>query len=144
DFAAFDALVTQRNAKQQSDSRRRRRRVEKELGALSFVYDDPRPEVFDACVRWKSGQYLATGVGDMFALPQNVELFRQLRQLGALVVSSLSVRDQLMAVHFGAYHDGWFGSWIPAYDPALNVYSPGRLLLEELLKASHAHRHTEF
>jgi CelD/BcsL family acetyltransferase involved in cellulose biosynthesis len=144
DYAAFDALVTERNAKQQSDSRRRRRRVEKELGALSFVFDDPRPEVFDACVRWKSGQYLATGVGDMFAPPQNVELFRQLRKAGGLVVSSLSVGDKLMAVHFGAFYQGWFGSWIPAYDPALNVYSPGRLLLEELLKDSHARKHSEF
>ncbi|MBK7857905.1 MAG: GNAT family N-acetyltransferase [Archangiaceae bacterium] len=144
DFAAFEAMVEARGGTRSNDSKRQRRRIEKDLGPISFVYDDPRPEVFDACVKWKSGQYLATGVGDMFAKAENVELFRRLKAKGALVVTSFSAGSTLMATHLGGWNQGWFGWWIPAYDPSLNKYSPGRLLLEDLIRESHARKHTEF
>ena len=126
------------------DAARQRRRLEKEFGPLSFRLDDGRPEVFESCLRWKSSQYLSTGLPDMFADPRNVALFRRLRERGVLVVSSLCAGDTLLAVHFGSLHDGRFGWWVPAYDPAYSKFSPGGLLLEELLKASHARGDVEF
>jgi CelD/BcsL family acetyltransferase involved in cellulose biosynthesis len=143
DFAAYEARVTAGRVKH-GDSERQLRRLGRDLGAVAFVYDDPRPEVFDACVAWKSAQYRATGVGDMFARPENTELFRRLRQQGLVVVSSLSAGEKLLATHFGSFNDGRFGWWIPAYDPTFQKYSPGRLLLLALLRASAERKHLEF
>lgn len=141
---AFEADWKSRGAVKPNDSARQRRRIERELGPLQFQLDDPRPEVFDACITWKSAQYRASGFVDMFANPTNVALFRRLRERGALLVSSLCAGSTLMAVHFGATSDRRLGSWIPAYDASLQKYSPGRLLLEDMLKASHARGDLEF
>ncbi len=126
------------------DGARQRRRLEKEFGPVRFQLDDPRPEVFDALVRWKSAQYKATGLTDMFADPRNVALFRRLRERGVLLVSSLSAGETLLAVHFGSSHDGRLGWWVPAYDAQFGKFSPGRLLLEELLAASYNRGDVEF
>ncbi len=144
DWADFERFVGARIGNLFPDSRRRRKKLERDLGPLRFEFDDPRPEVFDACVRWKSAQYVTTGLPDLFAPAENVELFRRLRRRGAVVVSSLSAGSTLLAVHFGGLADGKHSWWVPAYDAALSKYSPGRLLLEEILKESLARRHREF
>lgn len=144
DHAAFEALVGQRLGNLLPDSRRRQRKLERDLGPLRFTFDDQRPEVFDACVRWKSAQYRETGLPDLFARPQNVELFRRLRRRGVAVLSSLFAGDRLVAAHLGGLADGRHAWWVPAYDPALAGYSPGRLMLHEILRESHARGHREF
>ena len=142
--AAFEAMVTGRIGNLLPDSRRRLRKLERDLGPLRFEFDDPRPEAFDACVRWKSAQYRETGVEDLFARPENVELFRRLRRRGVVVLSSLSAGETLVATHLGGLADGRHSWWVPSYDPALAKYSPGRLMLHEILRESHARGHREF
>lgn len=144
DHAAFEAMVGRRIGNLLPDSRRRRHKLERDLGPLRFTFDDARPEVFDACVRWKSAQYRETGVPDLFARPQNVELFRRLRGRGVAVLSSLYAGDRLVAAHLGGLAEGRHAWWVPAYDPGLARYSPGRLMLHELLRESHALGHREF
>ncbi|MCU0696098.1 MAG: GNAT family N-acetyltransferase [Myxococcaceae bacterium] len=136
DEAAFQAHVAASAQVKANDAARQRRRVERELGPLEFRWHDERPEVFTACVRWKSSQYRETGVGDMFADERNVELFRRLVASGVVKVASLFAGSTLIAAHFGAHTDRRFAWWVPAYDPAQAKFSPGRLLLLELLRES--------
>lgn len=143
-WAEYEAWVKGRAGSHSGDPKRARRRIERELGPLQFVLDDRRPEAFDATVRWKSSQYLATGLPDMFAARANVTLFRELHARGVLQVSALWAGTTLMATHFGAHTDRRLAWWVPAYEPALGKYSPGKLLLEELMKASHAAGDLEF
>lgn len=144
DAKAFQAHVASNPQLKSNDPARQRRKVERDLGPLEFRWHDERPDVFDTCVRWKSNQYRETGVGDMFAAPANVELFRQLIARGVVKVASLSAKDTLLAVHFGSHTDRRFTWWVPAYDPAFSKYSPGRLLLLELLRESQARGDLEF
>jgi CelD/BcsL family acetyltransferase involved in cellulose biosynthesis len=144
DEKAFQAHVAKSAHLKSNDSGRQRRKVERDLGPLKFVWDDDRPEVFETCVKWKSAQYVSTGVGDMFAAPQNVELFRKLKALGVVKVASLSAKDTLLAVHLGSHTDRRFTWWIPAYDAKHSKYSPGRLLLEHLMHQSQAQGDLEF
>ena len=143
-WAAFEAEWKTRAVSKSNDSPRQRRRLEKDLGPLHFQLDDPRPEVFDRGLEWKSSQYKATGLTDMFADPRHVALFRRLRERGVLLVSSLSAGDTLLAVHLGSSNDGRLGWWIPTYDPQWSKFSPGRLLLEDVLQASHTRGDLEF
>lgn len=143
-FEAWEAMVRDRVKVKGNDNARQVRRLEKDFGPVKFELDDRRPEVFDAIMRWKSAQYLATGVGDLFAQPANVELFRRLHRAGLLLVSSYSAGSTLLAGHFGANHDRRLGFWIPAYDAQFGKYSPGRLLLLELIRASQQRGDVEF
>jgi hypothetical protein len=144
EWSAFEKHVSAKIGNLGPDSKRKRKKLERDLGPISFVFDDKRPEVFDACVRWKSSQYVATGLTDMFARAENVQMFRKLHAKGALVVSSLSAGDTLLAVHFGGLADQRHYWWVPTYDPAHSKYSPGRLLLEAILQESHRLGHVEF
>jgi CelD/BcsL family acetyltransferase involved in cellulose biosynthesis len=143
-WADFEGEWKTRAISKSNDSPRQRRRLEKEVGPLKFTFDDPSPEVFDACIAWKSGQYRATGLTDMFQNPLNVALFRRLKEKKVLAVSSLFAGDTLLAAHLGGFHDGRFSWWIPSYDSQFHKYSPGRLLLEDILKASFERGDLEF
>jgi CelD/BcsL family acetyltransferase involved in cellulose biosynthesis len=143
-WAEFEARWKASPIPKTTDGARQRRKLEREVGKLRFELDDARPEVFEACLRWKSSQYLATGLTDMFAEPKHVTLFRKLRERGVLLVSSLTAGDSLLAVHLGSSHDRRLGWWIPAYDPKFSRFSPGRLLLEELMKTSFERGDLEF
>jgi hypothetical protein len=143
-WADYEAHVKASPQPRTGDSARQRRRLEKDLGPLRFELDDTRPATFDTCIRWKSSQYRATGLTDMFADPRNVALFRRLRERGVLQVNSLSAGDTLLAVHFSSWHDRRTSWWVPAYDPERSKFSPGRLLLEDLMKASFEREDVEF
>lgn len=141
---AFTAHVGTRNSNVYPDARRKRRKLDRELGPVEFRLHDDGPEVFDACLRWKSRQYRETGLKDLFADPRNVRLFEELRAAGVAAFSSLRAGGVLVAAHLGAVVDGRMYWWVPAYDPAFGRYSPGRVLLHDMLQASHAAGHSEF
>jgi hypothetical protein len=144
DWAAFEKHFASRRSSLPRDSRQKRRNLEKDLGPVVFRWEDPRPEVYERCVAWKSAQYDRTGVVDLFRDPRNVEFFRTLHAAGSVVVSSLTAGDTLLAVHLGALSDDGVYSWIAAYDPERGRYSPGRLLLEDMLRESQARAHREW
>jgi Acetyltransferase (GNAT) domain/Pentapeptide repeats (8 copies) len=145
DWASFERMVKARIGNLLPDSRRRRKKVERDLGPLRFIFDDPRDQPFKACMRWKSAQWRRTGGIDHFATdPRNVQLFRELKRRGLLAVSTLSAGQRLLSVHIGAVADNRLYWLVPAYDPELARYSPGRLLLEDLLAESFVLGHAEF
>jgi Acetyltransferase (GNAT) domain len=145
DWASFERMVKSRIGNLFPDSRRRRKKVERDLGLLRFVFNDPRPEPFEACMRWKSAQWRSSGHIDSFAIePRHVCMFRELQCRGLLAVSSLSAGERLLSVHIGGIVDNRLYWWVPAYDPELARYSPGRLLLEDLLIESFSRGHAEF
>lgn len=127
-----------------SDSRRRQRKLESELGALTFCFDDSNPATLAQAMAWKSEQYLASGEPDAFANAKHVAFFRTLAQEKLLLVSSLRAGKQLLAVHIGVLADNRLCSWVPAYDTRYRPFAPGRLLLLSLLEASFQCGHREF
>jgi hypothetical protein len=146
-FSGWEAFVRHFLSRRKSllrDSRQKRLHLERDLGPLVFIEHDTRPAVFDQCIAWKSAQYVRCGLPDMFRRPANVRLFRTLIAKGALLVSSFSAGGRLLAAHFGGLFDNRLYSWIAAYDPDHGRYSPGRLLLEDLLRASRDRGHCEF
>lgn len=128
----------------QSDTRRKRKKLESDVGPVRYVADDTSPGAFRQCLEWKSRQYRATGVVDQFADPRNVALFERLRDAGVLKVSSLYAGERLAAVHFGVLHEGRLASWIPAYEVDLQKYSPGRHLQHAMLEDSYRRGDAEF
>lgn len=119
---------------------RKARRLEREIGPLRFEPDCHEPAVLDALLRWKSAQYRATGVPDLFATPWCDEVARRLPTTSSAhfagMVSALWAGDQLIAAHLGLRSGPIWHWWIPAYDGSLARYSPGTLLLLEMAKSA--------
>jgi len=126
------------------DSRRRRNKLAKALGDVEFRLDDRRPEALALGIKWKSAQYVASGYQDLFADARNRRLFTELHAREIVLVSSLSAGNNVVAVHLGATHEGRLYWWIPSYGPEFARFSPGRLMLESLLRASFERGDKEF
>lgn len=113
-------------------TQRKRRKLEREVGELRFVYDERDPAALDDLMRWKSGQYADMGEWDRFADPRVVDLVRDLHTRTdpdcTGLLSVLYVGDKPGAAHFGLAGSATLATWFPTYDPALSAYSPGILL----------------
>jgi Acetyltransferase (GNAT) domain len=125
-----------------ADSRRRLRRIERELGDITLSIGDADDAAVDACIAWKVDQF--RGAARLYRDARHATFIRALRDLGVAEVATLRVGDRTIAVHVGLRHEGRFSSWVPAYDAACGAYAPGRLLLEHLLQTSFERGDTEF
>lgn len=139
---AFTNHVRSRRSNIFSDAKRRRRKLEKDIGPIKFTWHDTRPEAFFSCMKWKSEQYLTSK--DSFNKPENVLFFEELAKNGLLVVSSLAAGDKILAAHLGAFWQGRCYWWIPAYDSQYAAYSPGRLMMQSMMEYSYQDGHKEF
>jgi hypothetical protein len=125
-------------------SKRKLRKLERDIGPVSFNFHDPDPAALGQCIAWKSAQYARTGLWDLFASERNVELFAELNRRGLLTTTTLRAGNSLLGVHVGVVHQRRFYSWLPAYDPKAGKYSPGTLLFDYLLEASFKAEHAIF
>jgi CelD/BcsL family acetyltransferase involved in cellulose biosynthesis len=111
---------------------RKQRKLEREEGAVRFVFDAKDPRALDTLMRWKSAQYRRTGRVDRFARPATVRLVRELLQTRAPgcagTLSVLSAGDRPVAIHFGLRSAATLACWFPSYDVALAKFSPGLML----------------
>jgi CelD/BcsL family acetyltransferase involved in cellulose biosynthesis len=122
---------------------RRRRKLEREVGPVTFEWSASDADGARRALReWKSAQYRRTGVWDRFSRPWIGEAIDHLSSTvepdctGVLGV--LRASDRLAAVHLGLRSVDRLCWWFPAYDPELGRYSPGLILLLELIAASAA------
>jgi hypothetical protein len=119
------------------ESRRRTARLERDLGRLRFVVDDQREEAFRTCLAWKSAQFREAGLPDPFRDPREEQLLRALLLDGVGVLCSLYAADRLVATHLGLDWGGAMHWWLPTYDRSVAWASPGRLLLEWVMRQSY-------
>jgi CelD/BcsL family acetyltransferase involved in cellulose biosynthesis len=139
----FERYLDARRAR--SDIRgalRKARKLAREIGELRFIPDSDDPGLLARMVEWKRLQYAGTGVRDVLAATGARELLRQVRAArsegfaGALSV--LYAGDLVAALHLGLRSGRVWHSWFPAYNPDLDRYSPGLVLLLELARAAPA------
>ncbi len=117
-----------------------RRRMEREIGAVSISHGGCDPAALDSLFRWKSEQYLRSGLVDVFAFPWTRELLRGLMDCRSRtfrgVLSELRAGGRLVAAHFGIGTQEAWHWWFPAYDIAFAKYSPGMVLLIDAVETA--------
>jgi CelD/BcsL family acetyltransferase involved in cellulose biosynthesis len=127
--------------KKPSDSRRRRRNLEK-LGTLRFAVAANAAERADfvaAMMRMKRDKFIETKGYDVFTDPGFGDFYREAtRRLGAdgpVHLSALLLDDRILAAHWGYIADDRFYHLMPAHESGeWRSYAPGRLLNEWLLQ----------
>lgn len=125
-----------------SDTERCARRLNELPAGYQFHWQSPNPERdLNALIRLKLDQYARTG-------KEGAALYQAKHQafLKALVstksegfsapLSVLYCGDELIAAHLGLLGGGRLHYWFPVYESGYGKYSPGKVLLAEIMKRS--------
>lgn len=138
-FEEYCAELKSRGSRTITETRRKLRKLEREVGPLRFRLHDESPAALDALLSWKQAQHDRTGVYDTFAIEWVVEFLRVISQTQSNgfrgMLSALYAGERLVAVHLGLYTARVGHLWFPAYDVAMQKYSPGLVLMHELFVA---------
>lgn len=130
---AFFAERRQAGSDVISTTMRKRRKLEREVGALRWVLKDTDPASLDMLIEWKRQQYRRTRALDGFKFGWPLALLKDLHRIDAPgfggVLSTLWVGDRMIAGHMGMRSRTAWHYWFPAYDPAYGHYSPGQIML---------------
>jgi CelD/BcsL family acetyltransferase involved in cellulose biosynthesis len=122
---------------------RKHRKLEREVGEVSFTFDCRGGDTLDLLMRWKSQQYRRTGRFDRFAWPWFRSAFTELAEIStadfSAVRSVLSVDGRPVAIEQSLCANGILSDWFPAYDVNLATYSPGQVCFIEIFRAAGRH-----
>ncbi|MEO1188406.1 MAG: GNAT family N-acetyltransferase, partial [Pseudomonadota bacterium] len=117
--------------------RRVYRNVDRDYAGAHFEWDDKSDASFERIMRLKREQYARTGYYDVLNAPWTQALFDRLRHFQGprlrTRLSSLSFGGQLAAAEFNLQSDTLLHGWITAFDQAYAKYSPGNMLVQEVL-----------
>jgi len=119
------------------------RKLERRVGPLRFEFDAVDPGVLTELIYWKSQQYRAAGLVDLFEFKWVSALLHQLLQQRSEefsgVLTALYAGDHLVAALAGMRTVTVLHPWFPSYSPAFANYSPGSVLLIELIRHAADH-----
>lgn len=141
--ANWDTYLSGMNKRLRSDSRRQIRRMEK-MGSVGFVpAENPenKTKIIQSMIKQKSRRFRETGVRNILAISEYQQFYEGLANISSenfkVHCSCLNVNDFTVATHVGIVDASTFYYLMPAHEGGdWEKYSPGRLLLLELLKWS--------
>ncbi len=139
-FAEYESSRNKSGRKQLKETLRKACKMADQKGTIEFTLQTFDRQILDQMMEWKSKQCRNTGTMDYFSLEWCRNLIRKIHSTqeenfgGHL--SCLHVSGTLAAVHFGIYSQNVWHSWFPAYNHELEEFSPGSILLLELIKAA--------
>jgi CelD/BcsL family acetyltransferase involved in cellulose biosynthesis len=120
------------------ETMRKRRKLIREIGPLRFQWHVSDDASFDKLLEWKRRQHERTGVIDLFSSPGVIPLLRAVRDTEEPGFcgrySVLYAGDEPIAVHLGLFGRQTGHLWYPSYDPAYSNYSPGLILILEIIQ----------
>lgn len=120
------------------DCDKKRRKAEREVGPLRFTAFSPSSADLDQLVAWKREQLRATRQSDIFAPDWTRRLLRRLFESSdpafGGTLFTLHFGERLAAVHFHLRGPRTIHGWMIAHDPAVERYSPGLLLFQDILR----------
>lgn len=109
----------------------KRRLVERDHGKLVFEGDSSESEVLDQILSWKSTRF---GESSNEA-KKTLEHLRGHRSADfAMLLATLRAGGKLIAAHYGIRANGILFYWFPAFNPEFSKYTPGWLMVEELIR----------
>ena len=113
------------------------RKLARERGEAVIQRDDRSAGVLETLSTLKSAQCRANGWEDVLRIPVTRRFFRALHSAGIMKFSTLRAGEQAVAVVAYLVHGPFAHVKAMAYDPAFAPYSPGTILLADLIGACH-------
>lgn len=119
---------------------RKTRKIERELGPLRFEWHTDSRAVFEQLLAWKREQLGGSEAVNVLRRPWVLALLERIRATEGEdfsgLLSALYVGDQLIGVHLGMRSRHVLHWWFPTYARDFQRYSPGLILLVELVRAA--------
>ncbi len=120
------------------DIDKKRRKIEREVGPVTFTAFSRSKSDFDQLVAWKQQAWRGSGQTDLFAAGWPLRLLRGLfasrdASFGG-VLFTLHVGDRLAAAQLNLRGGATVHSWIIGHDSAFDRYSPGMMLFQDILR----------
>lgn len=105
------------------------RKLAREQGELSLELCSDSAAMLDQLIAWKSPQYLASGIADVFSFPWTRSLLEQLwttnqSEFGGWL-SVLRAGSRVVSITYSLRSRHVMHAWFTAYDRELAAYSPG-------------------
>lgn len=120
------------------DTAKKRRKLAKDHGEPVFAAMSTDVKDFDTLIEWKRAQYRATHQTDIFEAHWPLELLKNLfaRRDGDFggALFTLHVNGVMAAAHFALRGPGIVHAWFIAHDHAFAKYSPGVILIDDILR----------
>jgi CelD/BcsL family acetyltransferase involved in cellulose biosynthesis len=117
--------------------RRLYRNVSRDFSDFTFVLNDRREESYKQLMELKQDQFIRTGYHDVLKAPWTRALFERLRSFEGprfrAQMATLYYGDRFAAAEFNLMSDTVMHGWITAFDQELGKYSPGNMLVQEMI-----------
>lgn len=121
---------------------RKGRKLAREVAPLRFLWHDDSQAILAQLLAWKGEQRRQSASPDVLKEPWARAALEHLiveRDAGvSALVCSLWAGERLVAAHAGIATQDILVWWVPAYEPALAEYSPGLVLMVELIREAAA------
>jgi CelD/BcsL family acetyltransferase involved in cellulose biosynthesis len=136
----FEAYAAERKGQTDilKDCAKRRRKLEREKGEVCFTAHSASEPDFEQLLAWKRAQYRASNQTDIFDAGWPLAL---LRRLFAAPCGDLQARlftlhagGELAAAHLALCNDRVAHAWFIAHSEAFERYSPGVVLIADMLQ----------
>lgn len=137
-YPAYEAERRAAGSSALKDTDKKRRKVEREVGPVTFTAFSRSKADFEQLVAWKQAAWKATGQTDLFAAGWPLRLLRGLfaseePEFGGILFT-LHFGDQLAAAQLDIRGGRTIHSWIISHDAAFERYSPGMILFHAILR----------
>ena len=135
----YESYVAERRdagTREITEALRKRRKLEREVGPVRFEAEVADPRVLAELAKWKSQQYIGSGLVNVFGFGWTLRLLERIHRMQgpgfAGVLSALYAGDALLAAHMGMRSRTVWHYWFPAYGQEFARYSPGLILLLDM------------
>lgn len=132
--------VRSRGSKLISQFAPRRRKLERELGPVTFTWNDEDEAAMHALESWKSAQRERSKSFNVLELDWVRAFLTRLKTMDTDgfqgMISTLRANGQILAVHLGMRTPGALHYWFPSFDMNYQRYSPGSLLMLNIAEES--------
>jgi CelD/BcsL family acetyltransferase involved in cellulose biosynthesis len=137
-YAAYEADRKAAGTDILKDCAKKARKLEREHAAPVFTAASACEADLDQLIAWKRAQYAETGQTDIFDAGWPLEVLKSLFKPGdpdfAAKLFTLYVGDKLVAAHLALCTRNIAHAWFIAHDPAFARYSPGVILMTEVIR----------
>lgn len=139
-FNEYEKLLKSQKRKQLKEAKKKKRMLENEIGKVEFESHINNEKLLFKLLKWKSDQWAKSGWTGRFKAKWEKQLMKKLmntqtKSFGGLL-SVLMVEKKPIAMHIGLYSKNVWHYWTTAYDPKYKKYSPGIIMLVEMIKCA--------
>jgi len=137
-YAAYEADRKAAGTDILKDCAKKRRKLEREHGEAVFTACSASEADLDQLIAWKRTQYATTNQTDIFDAGWPLDVLKDLFRRGdpdfGAQLFTLHVNGALVAAHLALCTDKIAHAWFIAHDDAFGRYSPGVILITEVIK----------